>query len=125
MEKHIREQDQDVWRQAGQLLRHARVARGMSRAALGQRAGVAWEVVMACETGRNRIRGWRQLTTALGLDLHALMRQAQARAWGGPQGTDRFLSGRMAPPDDPGEMTELASYVSELAKEPAGTATGD
>jgi hypothetical protein len=94
---------------------------GLSRAALGQRAGVAWEVVMACETGRNHGRGWRQIATALGFDLHVLLRQAEARAWAGPQGHDHA---QVTPPADPAELRELTLFVSELAKGTDSAAAG-
>ena len=76
---------------------------------------------MACETGRNQGRGWRPIATALGFDLHVLLRQAESRAWAGPQVHDHA---QVTPPADPAELSELASFVSELAKGTAGAAAG-
>ena len=110
------------WKAAGQLLRMLRERHGWSYHELATRAGVTADLVVAYELARVRYPEleacWR-ITTALGVDLPAFLRQAEQQS-----GTT-LLAGVQHPnftaptvPDNvtasPQQTDELADFIDRL-----------
>ena len=71
------------WKTAGQLLAALRERRDFTQAELARRAGVPIDIVTTYEQSPERypeLEAWWRLTTALGVDLMAFLRQAEKQA---------------------------------------------
>ena len=108
-----------VWQHAGRLLRALRERRGFSVQELARRAGVSPELVTVYEAGRERYPGfeacWR-LSTALGADLLAFLKQAQEQAGVSLLSDVANPQAKAATPDPRvgQDKDELSDYVAQL-----------
>ena len=71
------------WKTAGQLLTALRERRDFNQGELARRAGVPIDMVIAYEQMPERypeLEAWWRLTTALGVDLVAFLRQVEKHA---------------------------------------------
>ncbi len=108
-----------VWQAAGELLRAIRLKRGYSRQQLAARAGVSVDLIAAYESGRERFPGieaWWRLTTALGVGLLTLLKQAELQSAATLRG-GVTPHGEAAPPHAPDEDSDLAIFVERLVIE--------
>lgn len=109
------------WKTAGLLLRALRERQGWSEAEFAARAGVSVDLVRSYELTPERfpaVEAWWRMTTALGVDLVAFLRQVEQRA-----GTTLLLDVR--PPVAPTRPTVPARPTAELKPTSAGAPTHD